>query len=206
MEKDKLKKIIKTATEIDKLGSFAIAQYKKASEQYGNLISAENALLQEAKKYKSAEDINIYKDSILQSPTLSKSEISTIKNAKTFDEVWNVVKTKGADTQGMFLSRVENITKNLPKPTKLISKTDFLDKTKGQFNSIREVGGYKVRARMYDNNPWQIVDDTAELGGGNDFSKLPAIKQFRTREDLWKYIKDNPKSQLEEIWKKANKK
>lgn len=166
--------------------------------------SVSDDLMKEARKYASAEDINIYKDSILQSPTLSKSEISTIKNAKTFDEVWNVVKTKGVDTQGMFLSRVENITKNLPKPTKLISKTDFLDKTKGQFNSIREVGGYKVRARMYDDNPWQIVDDTAELGGGNDFSKLPSIKQFRTREDLWKYIKDNPKSQLEEIWKKAN--
>jgi len=40
-----------------------------------------------------------------------------------------------------------------------INKTQFVEKTKGQFNSIREVGGYKVRARMYDNNPWQIVEN-----------------------------------------------
>ena len=70
----------------------------------------------------------------------------------------------------------------------------FLEKTKGQFNSIRDVGGYKVRARMYDNNPWQIVSNNAELGGGTDFSKLPSIKEFRTREDLWGYIKNNPQT------------
>ena len=160
----------------------------------------------EAKKYKSAEDINIYKDSILQSPTLSAKEINVIKGAKTFDEVWNVVKTKGADTQGMFLSRVQSITKNVPKTQTTLSKTEFIDKTKGQFNSIREVGGYKVRARMYDNNPWQIVEDTAEIGDGESFRTAKSIKEFRTRDELWKYIKENSKSQLTDIWNKANKK
>jgi hypothetical protein len=161
----------------------------------------------EAKKYKSAEDINIYKDSILQSPTLSTKEITTIKNAKSFDEIWNIVKTKGPDTQGMFLTRIESKVKNLDsKSVTPVTKSDFVNKTNGQFNSIREVGGYKVRARMYDNNPWQIVDDTAKLGDGSDFRKLPSTKEFRTKEDLWKYIKDNPKSQLTDIWNKANKK
>ena len=52
-------------------------------------------------------DIQKAKDAILQSPTLSKSEIETIKSTDSIDEILKIVKTKGADTQGMFLTRLE---------------------------------------------------------------------------------------------------
>lgn len=133
------------------------------------------SLEQEARKYKSAEEF-------IKSRIFTNEEL--VKKGLSKEEV----------------SRYrEVVDKQLP-----INKTTFLDKTKGQFNSIREVGGYKVRARMYDNNPWQIVEDLAEIGDGESFRSAKSIKEFRTRDELWKYIKDNPKSQLTDIWNKAH--
>lgn len=122
------------------------------------------------------EAIEVYKNGKWQPLVKSDNLTSSIQKAKSsgqsFDE-W----VKGQGT------------------TEPINKTQFVEKTKGQFNSIREVGGYKVRARMYDNNPWQIVDDAADIGDGESFRTAKTIKEFKTREDLWRYIKDNPKVQ-----------
>lgn len=137
-------------------------------------VNSPTDLFSEAKKYKSAEEF-------IKSRIFTNEEL--VKKGLSKEEV----------------SRYrEVVDKQLP-----INKTTFLDKTKGQFNSIREVGGYKVRARMYDNNPWQIVEDLAEIGDGESFRSAKSIKEFRTRDELWKYIKDNPKSQLTDLWNKA---
>ncbi len=81
----------------------------------------------------------------------------------------------------------------LQEAGKIPSKSEFISITKGQYNSIREVGGVKVRARMWDNEPWQIVD-------GNDFSNSKTLKSFRTRDDLYKYLKSS------DLYNKAHKK
>ena len=61
MEKDKLKKIIKTATEIDKLGSFAIAQeFSNVSDKIdkvGNSVETIKAELSEELKKKLDEEL-----------------------------------------------------------------------------------------------------------------------------------------------------
>lgn len=119
-------------------------------------------------------------------------------NPKTTTNSLTNVATKSANNS--------SISKTLPQDETIVKSKlkEFVEKTKGQFNSIREVGGYKVRARMYDNNPWQIVEDVADIGDGESFRTAKTIKEFRTREDLWKYIKDNPKVQDLDLVKAKN--
>ena len=57
------------------------------------------------------------KQAILESPTLTAQERATVQSAKSFDEVWNIVKTQGPDTQGMFLTRLQTSFENAPKTT-----------------------------------------------------------------------------------------
>ena len=62
----------------------------------------------------------------------------------------------------------------------------FEKTTKGQFNAVREFAGYLIRKRCWDSNPWQIVDS-------KDFDTANIIKDFYCRDDLWDFIKANPK-------------
>lgn len=85
---------------------------------------------------------------------------------------------------------IQDVSKNDPllqEAGKIPSKSEFTSITKGQYNSIREVGGVKVRARMWDNEPWQIVD-------GDDFSNSKTLKSFRTRDELYQYLKSSESS------------
>jgi len=63
--------------------------------------------------YKGADDLNLYRDSLLESsPVLTKAEIKKLQNATTFDEIMEVLSDKGAGTKAMFTTRVQTKIKN----------------------------------------------------------------------------------------------
>jgi hypothetical protein len=63
-----------------------------------------------------------------------------------------------------------------------MTKKNFLKATQYQRNEVRSFNGLHIRVRLWDANPWQIVNN-------QDFEKADIIKDFRLREDLWSYIK-----------------
>ncbi len=68
---------------------------------------------------------------ITYSPVLSETQVNSIKNAESFDELWDVIKNEKADFKGMWQARMQNI---FPKDTVHLTKsqlTDFYNKVKG---------------------------------------------------------------------------
>jgi len=55
-----------------------------------------------------ASELQKIKD-ITYSPVYTKEEVLSIKNAKSSDDIWNIVKTKGPDTKGMWTTRLQTI-------------------------------------------------------------------------------------------------
>lgn len=50
-------------------------------------------------------------------PTYSKEDLAAIKNAESFDEIWNIVRQQGPDTQGMWMTRLTDIWNKANKKT-----------------------------------------------------------------------------------------
>lgn len=67
---------------------------------------------------------------------------------------------------------------------KKLTKKSFIDATRGTANKMIAYNGLNIRLRLWDNNSWQIVDS-------NDFDTANIIKEFRLRDELWEYIKNN---------------
>ena len=65
-----------------------------------------------------------------------------------------------------------------------MKKCDFIKATYHQGNEVREFNGILIRHKMWDRNPWQIVDH-------KDFDRASIKHEFYLREDLWKFIKEN---------------
>ena len=49
-------------------------------------------------------------------------------------------------------------------------------------NYVKKWGEYIIRHRMWDSQPWQVVDC-------EDFDKASIVCSFHLREELWNYIK-----------------
>ena len=80
----------------------------------------------------------------------------------------------------------KEIIKN--KDTKAINRVDFEKATEKMWNNIIEFNWYKIARVNFRDKPWKIVDS-------NDFDKISErwyiSKSFNTKNDLWKYIKQN---------------
>ena len=74
------------------------------------------------------------------------------------------------------------------------TKTSFREATKLNkiFNKVIEWNGLKLGTVMWHTETaWKVVD-TLEFDLISDWNdKNHIIKEFRTQEDLWEYIKDN---------------
>ena len=182
MEKDKLKKIIKTATEIDKLGSFAIAQeFSNVSDKIdkvGNSVETIKAELSEELKKKLDEEL-VYEvdEEKIVSSVLEK--IPTPKNGKHG--------AKGKDGKNYVLTEIDKLEIaekiEVPVVEKVIEKTEtIIEKpiekdVSGEYivDKINELptssDDYKIDAKHIKNLP-KIVEEVGRgWGGGSQSSQ-----------------------------------
>ena len=74
----------------------------------------------------------------------------------------------------------------------------FVEKTKNQWNEIREIEGWQIAKVCWHDLPWKIIEPAENLEGKNKddvFDKVakrdyPWKKTFETRKELWDYIKE----------------
>lgn len=71
-----------------------------------------------------------------------------------------------------------------------MKKSEFIAATKGQYNKVIQFAGYNISITGWKGMGWELVTDT-------DFKvtcerSYEPIAAFRTREDLWNFIKSTP--------------
>lgn len=112
--------------------------------------------------------ISKYIDELAAAPTVTPKPIVPPKNVeKTVEPTKEIIKNKD---------------------TKAINRVDFEKATEKMWNNIIEFNWYKIARVNFRDKPWKIVDS-------NDFDKISErwyiSKSFNTKNDLWKYIKQN---------------
>lgn len=55
-------------------------------------------------------------------------------------------------------------------------------------NSVKVVDGKTIACVMFHNRPWKIVAEGTDFATVADRAYEPVV-EFRTREELWKYLK-----------------
>ena len=70
-----------------------------------------------------------------------------------------------------------------------MKKTEFLELTKGQYNTIRKVGTANIARVGWFDYGWLIVEDGETFKEVGERTYTP-IDRFHTREDLWRTYKN----------------
>ena len=73
-----------------------------------------------------------------------------------------------------------------------MTKSSFIKTTRGQWNEIREWNGFLIgRVCFHSNKEWKIVKTKNFKDITERSDETFVLNTFRTRDDLWDYLKGN---------------
>lgn len=109
---------------------------------------------------------------ITQSPVLSETQIKAIKEATTFDELWNVIKNEKQDFMGMWTTRLQNV---FPKNVNRM--------TKSQLTEIwKKANEGEAMFQRTDNITDDLIQEAKKYNIGDEISIIDEAKNYKTPE------------------------